>query len=53
MKEKTKEEIRKLVLDFARELSVKRRDFTIGELKKAFPFPAIFFTDEAIIAFKL
>ncbi|RJS70557.1 TdeIII family type II restriction endonuclease [Methanophagales archaeon] len=53
MKEKTKEEIRKLVLDFARELSVKRRDFTIGELKKAFPFHAIFFTDEAIIAFKL
>ena len=53
MKEKTKEEIRKLVLDFARELSVKKRDFTIGELKKAFPFHAIFFTDEAIIAFKL
>jgi len=53
MKEKTKEEIRRLVLDFARKLSIKKRDFTIEELKKAFPFHALFFTDDAIIAFKL
>ena len=53
MKEGTKEEIRKLVLDFARKLSVKKRDYTIEELKRAFPFHALFFTDDAIIAFKL
>lgn len=53
MKEKTKDEIRKLVLAFARKLSVKKRDFTIEELKKAFPFHTLFFADDAIIAFKL
>jgi len=53
MKEKTKEEIRKLVINFARKLSVKKRDFTIEELRKAFPFHALFFADDAIIAFKL
>lgn len=53
MKEKTKDEIRRLVLDFTRKLSIKKRDFTIEELKRAFPFHALFFTDDAIIAFKL
>lgn len=52
MKEKTKEEIRRIVLDFARKLSVKK-SFTIKELKRAFPFHALFFADDAIIAFKL
>ncbi|MDL1957208.1 MAG: TdeIII family type II restriction endonuclease [Candidatus Desulfofervidus auxilii] len=53
MKKETKEKIKKLVLDFANKLSVKKRDFTIEELKKAFPFHALFFADDAIIAFKL
>lgn len=53
MKEQTKEKIRGLVLDFTKKLSIKKRDFTIEELKKAFPFHALFFADDAIIAFKL
>jgi hypothetical protein len=53
MKERTKNEIRKLVLNFAEKLSIKKRNFTIEELKRAFPFHALFFADDAIIAFKL
>lgn len=53
MKKETKEKIKKLVLDFVNKLSIKKKDFTIEELKKAFPFHALFFTDDAIIAFKL
>lgn len=53
MKEATKEKIREVILSFAKDLKTKKGDFTLEELKKAFPFHALFFTDEAIIAFKL
>jgi len=53
MKEVTKEKIRAVILNFAKKLSIKKQDFTIEELKKAFPFHALFFSDDAIIAFKL
>ena len=50
MKGKTKRKVKEVVLEFAK--SKRRIPYTIEELKKAFPFHAIFFPDEALISFK-
>jgi hypothetical protein len=50
MKEETKEKVKETIKNFAQER--RKIPFTIEELKKAFPFHAIFFPDEALISFK-
>lgn len=46
MRDETREEIKRTIIDFA-EMSLGRVEFTVEELRRAFPFHAIFFPDEA------
>lgn len=52
MREKTRKEVGQTIIDFA-EASLSKVEFTIEELKRAFPFHAIFFPDEALKSFKI
>jgi len=52
MRDETREELRRTILDFA-ESSLRRVEFSVEELRRAFPFHAIFFPDEALLSFKM
>jgi hypothetical protein len=51
VREETRREVKQTIIDFA-EVSLGKVEFTIEELKRAFPFHAIFFPDEALKSFK-
>nr|MDO8061974.1 TdeIII family type II restriction endonuclease [Candidatus Freyrarchaeum guaymaensis] len=53
MKEETKKAIIAEILDFARVISEKKVEYSLNDLKKAFPFHSLFFSDDALFAFKL
>jgi len=52
MKEETKEEIKNYVMDFVRRLT-RREKYDINEIRRGYPFHALFFPDEALVSFKL
>jgi hypothetical protein len=52
MKEENRREVKNAIIEFA-EASLSRVEFTVEELKRAFPFHSIFFPDEALLSFKI
>lgn len=52
MKEETRRQVKQAIIEFA-EASLSKVEFTVDELKRAFPFHSIFFPDEALLSFKV
>ncbi len=52
MKEETRSQVKQAIIGFA-EASLGKVEFTVDELKRAFPFHSIFFPDEALLSFKV
>lgn len=51
-KGETRRKVKQTIVDFAK-VSLSKVEFTVEELKRAFPFHAIFFPDEALLSFKI
>nr|MDO8082130.1 TdeIII family type II restriction endonuclease [Candidatus Freyarchaeota archaeon] len=52
MRDVTRREVKQTIIDFAK-ASLSKVNFTIEELKRAFPFHSIFFPEKALLSYKI
>ena len=53
MKEATRRAVKSFIKDFVERRTSKAKEFSLEDLRKAYPFHGLFFRDDALVAFKL
>lgn len=52
MKDETRREVKQTIVDFVK-VSLSKVNFTVEEIRRAFPFHSVFFPDEALLFYKI